>query len=67
MLQVGRSRVLFPVRALDLSIYLIFPSSRIFPEVDETYNRMSTRSLVVGKAWPARKDNNLTAIYESTV
>jgi hypothetical protein len=73
MLQVGKSRVLNPDETIDFffSIYLILPAAP-GPGVYSASNRMSTRNrkkkmLLGSRARPARKADNLTAIYELNV
>jgi hypothetical protein len=66
MLQAVRSRVLFPMRSLDFSIYLVFPRT-VALESSQPLTELNTRNLRGGKGWPARKTDNLTAICEPIV
>jgi hypothetical protein len=63
MLQVGRSRVRFP---MSLEFFNSpNPSSRTMAlGSTQPLTEMSTRNLPAGKGRPARKANNLIAIYE---
>jgi hypothetical protein len=65
MLQVGRSRVQFPMRSLDFSIDLILPAVAL--ESTQPLTEMSTRNFPEGKMRPARKADDLTAICELAV
>jgi hypothetical protein len=66
VLQAGRSRVRVPMRWIFFS--LPNPSSRTMDlHSTQPLTEMSTRDLPGGKAWPARKAYNLTAICEPTV
>jgi hypothetical protein len=66
MLQVGRSWVRFP--QVILFFNLVNPSSCTMT-LGSTHplTEMSTRKLPGGKGQPARKADNLTAIYEPIV
>jgi hypothetical protein len=67
MLQVGRSRIQFPMTSLDFSIGPN-PSSRTMAlGSNQRLTEMSDRNLSAGKGWPARKADNLTAICEPIV
>jgi hypothetical protein len=67
MLQAGRSRVWFPVRSLDFSIYLILPAALWPWGSTPPLTEMSTRNLPRGKGRSAHKAENLTAICEPAV
>jgi hypothetical protein len=67
MLQAGRSRVRFPMRSLDLSMWLNTSSRAMSLVSTQTLTEMSTRNLPGGKAGPACKADNLTAICEPIV
>jgi hypothetical protein len=67
MLQVGRSRVRFPMRSLDFSIELILPVALMSLRLTQPVTETSTRNLLGGKGRPARKAVNLTAMYEQMV
>jgi hypothetical protein len=56
MLQVGSSRVRFPMRRLDFSFDLIFPAST------KPLTEVSTRNLPGSKLQPAREFDNLSAV-----
>jgi hypothetical protein len=66
MLQAGRSRVQVPMRSLD---FFNWPNPD--PGVNSASNRNEYQdnswNILGGKGRPARKANNLTAIYEPTV
>jgi hypothetical protein len=66
MLQAGRSRVRLPMGSLDV-FNLPNPSSRTMA-LGSTLSliEMSTKNLPGGKGRPARKADNITAIYEPT-
>jgi hypothetical protein len=66
MLQTGRSPVRFPMRSLDFSIDLILPAA-LWPWSTQSLTEMSTRNLPGNKECPARKADNLTAIFDLTV
>jgi hypothetical protein len=67
MLQAGRSPVRVPDEVHFFSIYLI-PSSRTMTlGSTQPLTEMSTRKLPGGKKRPARRANNLAAIYEPNV
>jgi hypothetical protein len=51
MLQDGRSRVRFPMRSLDFSIYLTL-SAALWPWATQPLTEMSTRNLPGGKGRP---------------
>jgi hypothetical protein len=66
MLQAGRS----PVRVLDEVDFfnLPNPSSRTMVlESTQPLTEMSTWNLPGGKKWPARRADNLAAIYEPNI
>jgi hypothetical protein len=68
-IQVGMSRVRFPVRTLYSSIYLILPAT-LGPGVysDSNKNEYQRQKNVLGsRAWPVRRTDNLTAICEAFV
>jgi hypothetical protein len=67
MLQAGRSRVLFPMSLLDLSIARIFSSRTMTLRSAQPLTEMSTRILPLGKGLPAREADNFTAICQPTV
>jgi hypothetical protein len=52
MLEVGRSRVRFPMRSLDFSIDLILPAALMDLESTQPLTEMSTRNLPGGKRRP---------------
>jgi hypothetical protein len=61
MLQAGRSRVRFPMKSLDFSVVtMALRSTRPLTE-------LSTRNHPGGKGRPARKADDLTAIFKSIV
>jgi hypothetical protein len=62
MLQAGRSRVRFPMRSLDFSIYLTFQPPQYVPGVDSVSNRNEYQefSWQVKVGRPARKADNRT-------
>jgi hypothetical protein len=63
MLQAGKSRVRFPMRALDFFFNWPYPSSRNMAlGSTQPLTRMSTRNLPGGKGRSARKAENLTVI-----
>jgi hypothetical protein len=64
MLQVGRSRVLFPMRSLHFSVDVILPATLLALRSTQPLTEMSTRNLPGGKGWSVRKADNLTAICE---
>jgi hypothetical protein len=61
MLQPGRSRVRFPLKLLDFSADLN-RTAEVTLGLTQPLTEMSTRNHSEGKGWPARKDDNLTAI-----
>jgi hypothetical protein len=64
MLQAGRSWVRVP----DEMDFFQFPSSRITAlGSTQPLTEMGTTNLPGGKKWPARRADNLTAIYEPNV
>jgi hypothetical protein len=63
-LQVGRSRVRFPMRLLGISIDLILLAT---PGSTQSLTEMCTRNLPGGKGRVARGADNLTAICEPIV
>jgi hypothetical protein len=64
MLQAGGSRDRIPMRSLDY-LNLPNPSSRtVTPGSTQPPTEMSTENLPRGKGLPARKADNLTAIFE---
>jgi hypothetical protein len=66
MLQAGRSQDRVPMR--DGFFNIPNPSSRSMAlESTQSLTEMSTRNLPWGKARPARRADNLTAICEPTV
>jgi hypothetical protein len=66
-LKAGKSRVRFAMRSLDFC-NLSNPSSHIMTlESTPPLPEMSTRNLPGGKGRPARKDDNLSAIFEPIV
>jgi hypothetical protein len=67
MLRAGRSRVRFPMKVLDFSIYLILPAALWTWGSTQPLTEMSTRKLPGGKGRPVHKADNLTAICEPTV
>jgi hypothetical protein len=67
MLQAGRSRDRIPMRLLD-SLNLLNPSSRVMAlGSTQPLTEMSTGNLPGGEGLPARKADNLTAIFEPIV
>jgi hypothetical protein len=66
MLQAGRSRVRFPMRPLDISIWPNPSSRTMVLGLTQPLTEMSTRNLPGGKGWGACKADNLTAICEPT-
>jgi hypothetical protein len=64
MLQAGRLSVRVPDDA-DFSIYLILPAMAL--GLTQPLTEMSTRNFSGGKKRPARRADNLAAIYESNV
>jgi hypothetical protein len=67
MLQAGNSRVQFPVRSLDFSVYLIFPAAIFSLGSTQLPTEMSTRDLPGCEGQPARKADSFTAICELIV
>jgi hypothetical protein len=67
MLQGGWSRVPFSMRSLDFLIDLILPAAIRHLGSTKPLTEMSIRIPPGGKGRPARKADNLTAIYEPTV
>jgi hypothetical protein len=71
MLQVGRSRVRFPMRSLDIFSLPNPPSRSMDLESTQPLTEMSTRNLPRegegGKGRPACKADNLAAICEPIV
>jgi hypothetical protein len=61
MLQAGRSRVRFPMRLLDSSVYLIIPGST------QHITEMKTRNRPGNKRRPSRIRDNLIAVCEPVV
>jgi hypothetical protein len=67
MLEAGRSRVQYPMMALDV-LNLLNPSSRTMAHGSTQFvTEMSTRNILGGKGRPALKADNLTAICEPIV
>jgi hypothetical protein len=64
MLQAGRWRVLFPMSLLHFPIYLVLPAAIWLLESTQPLTETSIRNLTEGKALPAHKADNLTAICE---
>jgi hypothetical protein len=67
MLQVGMSRIRFPMRLLDFFNLPYHSSGTRAPGSTQPVTEMSTRNFPGGKGWPARKDDNLAAMCERTV
>jgi hypothetical protein len=70
MLQAGRSGVQVPMRSPDFSIYLSF-QPHYGPGINSVSNRNEYQeyslNILGGKGRPARKADNLAAIYEQIV
>jgi hypothetical protein len=64
VLPTGRWRVRFSMRSLNFSIDVSFPAAL---GSTKPLTEMSTRNLLGAKGRPARKADNLTAIYEPIV
>jgi hypothetical protein len=65
MLQAGRSQVEVPMRSLNLFSNVPNPSSRTMTlGFIQPLTEMSTRRYFWGKALPARRADNLTAIWK---
>jgi hypothetical protein len=64
MLQAESSEVQFPMSSLDFSVDLIRTMAL---GSTQPLTEMSTRNLPGGKGRPARKADNLTAVYEPIV
>jgi hypothetical protein len=71
MLQVGRSRVLDPMRSLNFSIYLIFPAApghEVYSVSNKNeYQKQGKNKFLGIRARPARKADNLTAICDPII
>jgi hypothetical protein len=68
MLQAGRLPVQVPGEVIFVFFNLPNPSSRTMaPGSTQTLTKMTTRNLPGGKKRPARRADNLAAIYESNV
>jgi hypothetical protein len=65
MLQVGRKRVLFPIRSLDL--FNLPASSYIILGLTQLLIEMNTMNLSVVKARPSRKADKLNAISDPII
>jgi hypothetical protein len=67
MLQAGRSRVLFPMRSLIFSLYLLLPAT-IDPVADSVSNRNEYHKIFPeSRTRSARKANNFTVTCEPIV
>jgi hypothetical protein len=64
MLQDGRSRLNFPMRSLDFSVYVILSAALRPLGSTQPLTEMSTRNIRGGKGRPAHKADNLTANCE---
>jgi hypothetical protein len=67
MVQAGGSRVRIPMGSLHFSIDLTLLAAFVVLGSTQTPTEISIRNLPGGKERPARKADNLTAIYEPTV
>jgi hypothetical protein len=67
MLQAGRSGIRVPMRSSNFSTYLILPASLWPWDLLSLEQKRVPEYISEGKARPARKVDNLTAIYEQTV
>jgi hypothetical protein len=68
MLQVGRSRVRFPVGVIEFFFNLSNPfSSTIAVGLTQPLTEMSTRDITGAKERPVRKADNLTVVCETLV
>jgi hypothetical protein len=67
MLQAGRSRLRFPMRSLDFSIYLIIPAALRPCGWSRPLKGTSIMNFTGSKGRPARKADNLTNICRPTV
>jgi hypothetical protein len=66
-LQVGKSRVRFPVKSFNIFNWLNRSSRTMALWSTQPVTELSTRNLPGGKGRPARKADNLTAISEPIV
>jgi hypothetical protein len=67
MIQVGMSRVRFPMRSLDFFNWPNSSSRTMGLESTQSLTETSTRNLPGGKGWPACKADILSAIWEPIV
>jgi hypothetical protein len=67
VLQAGRSRGRFPMRSSDSSIDLILPAATVALGSTHPLNRNEYQESSWGEERPARKADNLTAIFEPIV
>jgi hypothetical protein len=67
MLQTGRSKVRFPKRLLDFSMWPIPSNRTMVLGTTQPLKEMNTRNLHGGKRRSVRKADKITAICESTV